>query len=183
MPVGSGVAPEGLEESRQAGISQPGGDRSLTHLDEAGNARMVDVTAKAPSVRVAVAEGVVAMTQETANLLADGALAKGDVLAVARVAGIQAAKRTAELIPLCHPVPLTGLEIAFELDAAAGRLRIEATARTTAPTGVEMEALTAVSVAALAIYDMVKAVERGVELGPIRLLRKEGGKSGTWTRP
>jgi len=151
---------------------------SLTHLDEQGRARMVDVTDKTPTAREALAAGEVVMHPETLALIQSGGLPKGDVLAVARVAGIMAAKRTPELIPLCHPLPLTSVEIEFGPDEAAHAVRIRARVKCTGVTGVEMEALTAVSVAALTIYDTCKAVDRGMHIGNIRLLRKRGGKSG-----
>ena len=153
---------------------------ALTHLDDRGQARMVDVGAKADTVREAVARGEVHMRPETAALIRSGAAAKGDVLAVARVAGLMGAKRTAELIPLCHPVPLTGSEVAFEWDEPRNRLVIRAVARTVGKTGVEMEALTAVTVAALTVYDMCKAVDRGMRIEAVHLVRKTGGKSGTY---
>jgi cyclic pyranopterin phosphate synthase len=152
----------------------------LTHLDEQGNARMVDVGAKPATERVAVARAEVALSPETLALVREGRAAKGNVLAVARVAGIMAAKRTPDLIPLCHPIMLSSIEVDFELTGAA--ITISATARTTGPTGVEMEAMTAASVAALTIYDMVKGVERGVTITGVRLVHKSGGKSGTWDR-
>ncbi len=157
----------------------------LTHLDAQGQAQMVDVSDKPVTAREARAEGEVWLLGTTLALIRAGEVPKGDVAAVARIAGIQAAKRTAELIPLCHPLPLTGLKVAITLedpapDAERGRVRIEVRARTTGQTGVEMEALTAVSVAALAVYDMVKAVDRGATIGGIRLLEKSGGKSGHW---
>lgn len=152
----------------------------LPHLDEAGQAHMVDVGDKAATRRQAVAEALVRMSAESTAALFGGGLAKGDALAVARVAGIQAAKRTSELIPLCHPLALTGVEIDIvQVDEGA---HISVRVGTTGPTGVEMEALTAASVAALSLYDMVKSLERGVEIGPIRLLEKSGGRSGTWVR-
>ncbi len=152
----------------------------LSHLDESGAARMVDVGQKADTERVAVAGGEVAMQANTLRLIREGALKKGDVLTVARLAGIMAAKRTADLIPLCHPLPLTQIEVNLTLDEAANRVLIEATARTVGKTGVEMEALTAVSVAALTVYDMAKAVDRGMHIQNIRLLEKHGGKSGDY---
>ena len=152
----------------------------LTHLDEQGHARMVDVGAKPDTERVAIAKGEIALSPETLALVREGKAAKGDVLAVARVAGIMAAKKTSELIPLCHPIMLSSVTIDFDMRDDA--IEVTATARTTGPTGVEMEALTAVSVAALTIYDMLKAVERGATIGSIRLERKEGGKSGLWER-
>jgi cyclic pyranopterin phosphate synthase len=152
----------------------------LTHLDERGRARMVDVGHKPVTVREAVARGRVRMRPETLRRIAEGDVAKGDVLAVARVAGIMAAKRTHELIPLCHPLPLTFVGVEFELreEAGVGVVAIEATARTSAQTGVEMEALTAVSVAALTVYDMCKAVDRAIQITDVRLARKSGGQSG-----
>src|SRR5258708_28399 len=152
----------------------------LTHLDESGAAHMIDVGAKLDTERVAVAAGEVAMQSETLRLIRAGALKKGDVLTVARIAGLMAAKRTAELIPLCHPISLTHLDVALSLDESENLVLIEATARTTGKTGVEMEALTAVSVAALTIYDMAKAVDRGMHIQNIRLLEKHGGKSGDY---
>ena len=152
----------------------------LTHIDAGGQARMVDVGAKDEMDRVAVAAGRVRMQPETLRLLQAGNLPKGDVLGTARVAGIMAAKRTAELIPLCHPLALTSVAVDFAFDEAGPAVEITATARCRGRTGVEMEALTAVSVAALTIYDMAKAVERGMVIGEIRLLEKRGGKSGEW---
>jgi len=154
--------------------------RKLTHVDKEGRARMVDVTEKSETVRVARAEAFVEMSAETVKLLRDQAMPKGDPLEVARIAGIQAAKKTSELIPLCHPLPLTHLDISIKvIDSGA---RIETVARTKAETGVEMEAMTAASVAALTLYDMCKAVEKGISIGPVRLLEKSGGKSGHWVR-
>jgi len=152
----------------------------LTHIDKEGRARMVDVTAKSETVRVARAEAVVEMSGDTVGLLRGRRLPKGDALEVARIAGIQAGKKTSELIPLCHPLALTHLDVSIEIiDSGA---RIEAVARTKAETGVEMEALTAAAVAALTLYDMCKAVEKGISIGPVRLLEKSGGKSGQWMR-
>ena len=148
----------------------------LTHLDETGAARMVDVSAKAETVREATAKGRVVMQPASLALIREGKAAKGDVLAVARLAGIMAAKRTAELIPLCHPLPLSA--VAVELSLGEDAVEISATVRTTGRTGVEMEALTAVSVAALTIYDMVKAVDRGMRIEAVRVVHKSGGKSG-----
>jgi cyclic pyranopterin phosphate synthase len=144
---------------------------------------MVDVSDKAVTARRAVAEALVVLSPETMSLVIDGGGPKGDVLGVAELAGVMGGKRTSELIPLCHPIPLTDLVVAVTPDRAAGALRIRAEAATTAPTGVEMEALTAASIAALTIYDMVKGVERGVEVRGIRLLSKSGGASGDWQRP
>lgn len=151
----------------------------LTHFDAAGQAHMVDVSDKPATHREAVAEGVVRMSAATLAL-AQGGADKGDVLGVARLAGIMAAKRTAELIPLCHPLPLSKVALDLDADPALPGIRIRATVRTTGPTGVEMEALTAVSIAALSVYDMLKATEKGMRIEGIRLLRKMGGKSGTW---
>jgi cyclic pyranopterin phosphate synthase len=156
-------------------------DAGFTHLDEQGRPRMVDVGGKAVSRRLAVAEGHVRMAPETLAAIAEGRAPKGDVLGVARLAGIMGAKRTADLIPLCHPLPLEAVEVDLEPDAALPGVRATATARVEAKTGVEMEALTAVTCALLTVYDMCKARDRGMELGGIRLLRKEGGRSGTWT--
>ncbi|MEA2443930.1 MAG: cyclic pyranopterin monophosphate synthase [Thermoleophilales bacterium] len=152
------------------------GDR-LTHTDESGAARMVDVGGKPVTDRRAVARGVVRMSPSTAALVAEGAAPKGDVIGVARIAGIQAAKRTAELIPLCHQLPLSFVDVDIEVDASTGIVTLVAEARTSAQTGVEMEALTACSIAALTVYDMVKGVERGVEVAGIALIEKSGGKS------
>ena len=153
----------------------------LSHTDSEGSARMVDVGGKPVTDRRAVARGVVRMSPATAALVAQGTAPKGDVVGVARIAGIQAAKRTAELIPLCHQLPLSFVDVDIQVDAGAGTVALVAEARTSGQTGVEMEALTACSVAALTIYDMVKGVERGVEIGPIALVEKSGGKSD-WTR-
>ena len=154
----------------------------LTHLDAQGQAHMVDVGAKAETEREAIAAGRVLMQPETLRLLRAGDLPKGDVLGTARVAGIMAAKRTAELIPLCHQLQLTKVSVEFEFDEAASAVEIAATVRCKGQTGVEMEALTAVSVAALTIYDMAKAVERGMIISDLRLLEKRGGKTGEWRR-
>ena len=152
----------------------------LTHLGKSGAARMVDVSTKAASERVAVAEGKVVMTRATLDLVLSDNAKKGDVLGAARIAGIMAAKKTSELIPLCHPLPIARAEIEIEPDAKLPGLRVRATVKVTGPTGVEMEALTAVSVACLTIYDMVKAAEKGMRIEGIRLLEKTGGKSGAW---
>ena len=152
----------------------------LTHLDEQGTARMVDVGPKPDTERVAVATGVVLMQPETLRLIRDGAIKKGDVLTVARIAGIMAAKRTSDLIPLCHPLPLTQLDIDLTLDEARSAVQIKATARTYGKTGVEMEALTAVTAAALTVYDMAKAVDRGMRISEVRLLEKHGGQHGDY---
>ena len=154
----------------------------LTHLDASGRARMVDVTDKDVTQREATARSVVSMQPETARLIDSGGVAKGDVLAVAQVAGVMAAKRTSDLIPMCHPLPITGVEMAFDLDLEVARLEIKATVRVTGRTGVEMEALTAAAVAALTVYDMCKAVDRGMSIGNVELLHKAGGKSGEFVR-
>ena len=151
---------------------------SLTHLDDAGNAAMVDVSAKAETLREAVAEGRITMSAEALAAIREGAVKKGDVLATARIAGIMAAKKTSELIPLCHPLMLSkvAVDFAFEDDG----IRVTAMTRLSGPTGVEMEALTAASVALLTIYDMAKALDKGMVIGGVRLLEKRGGKSGDW---
>ena len=155
-------------------------EKILTHLNTGGEARMVDVSQKAATERIAVAEGKVVMLPETLDLVLSGNAKKGDVLGTARIAGIQAAKRTHELIPLCHPLAVTKIEVAIEPDRTLPGLVVRATVKVTGQTGVEMEALTAVSIACLTIYDMVKAVERGVRIEGIRLLEKSGGASGAW---
>ena len=154
----------------------------LTHFDPAGAAQMVDVSGKPSTLRRAVARGWVAMAPETLALVTAGTAAKGDVLGVARLAGIMAAKRTADLIPLCHPLALSKVAVDLAPDPATGRVTIEATVATTGPTGVEMEALTAVSVACLTLYDMLKAADKGMVIEGVRLLEKTGGKSGDWKR-
>ncbi len=155
---------------------------TLTHLNAQGEAHMVDVGAKDVTAREAVAAGSIHMQAATLRLIVEGGHKKGDVLAVARIAGIQAAKKTAELIPLCHAIPITAVEIDLTPDAASSRVHCRATVRTRAQTGVEMEALTAVQIALLTIYDMCKAVDRGMTIGEVRLLSKTGGKSGDWHR-
>ena len=152
----------------------------LSHFDDQGQAHMVDVSAKPVTDRIAVAEGLVRMTTATLALVAEGRAAKGDVLAVARLAGIMAAKRTADLIPLCHPLPITKVALALAADPSLPGVRIEATVKTSGQTGVEMEALTAVTVAALTVYDMLKAVEKSMAIDGVRLVLKEGGKSGRY---
>jgi len=154
----------------------------LTHLDEQGAARMVDVGDKPVTERVATASAVVSMETATLNLLDAGAHAKGDVLAVARIAGIQAAKKCSDLIPLCHPLMLNSVDVAFELSLSPPQVQISATCKVSGKTGVEMEALTAASVAALTIYDMCKAVDRGMVIQDVGLQMKAGGKSGDWRR-
>lgn len=161
---------------------RPASFRGLTHLAPDGAARMVDVSAKTETSRQAVARAVVRMTPATLAVVRAGNAPKGDVLGVARTAGILAAKRTSDLIPMCHPLRITGVEIAFRDDAARGELAIEVRVRTVDKTGVEMEALTAASVAALTVYDMIKAVERGVTIERIALVEKSGGASGHWKR-
>jgi cyclic pyranopterin phosphate synthase len=156
--------------------------RRLTHVDRTGRPRMVDVSAKPATARRAVAEAIVGMSQETLSLVIDGGGPKGDVLGVAELAGVMGGKRTSDLIPLCHPLALTDLVVQITPDRAASALRIRAEAATTGPTGVEMEALTAAAVAALTVYDMVKGVERGVEIRSVVLVSKTGGKSGEWYR-
>jgi len=160
----------------------PRGAGGLTHLDTAGRARMVDVGDKPASDRRAVARAVVRVSPETAALVAAGDAPKGDVLSVARIAGIQGGKRTSELIPLCHPLSLSFLGVEASIDVDAGEITLIAEARTTGPTGVEMEALTAASVAALTVYDMVKGIQRGAEIASVALESKSGGRSGEWNR-
>ncbi len=152
--------------------------KALTHVDARGAMRMVDVSAKAPTERRAIARGMLRVKPGTISLVKAGRTAKGDVLAAARLAGIMAAKKTSDLIPLCHPLPLT--HVSVNLEMVAGGISIEATVATNAPTGVEMEALTAVTVAGLTLYDMLKAVEKGARLTDVRLVEKTGGKSGTY---
>ncbi|MCT4608711.1 MAG: cyclic pyranopterin monophosphate synthase MoaC [Pelagimonas sp.] len=152
----------------------------LTHFDEAGNAHMVDVSEKAVTSRIATAEGWVKMAPETFALITEGRAKKGDVIGVAQLAGIMGAKKTPELIPLCHPLPVTKVSVDLTQDPDLPGLRIEATVKTTGQTGVEMEALTAVSTCALTVYDMVKAVDKAMEIGGIRVILKDGGKSGRY---
>jgi cyclic pyranopterin phosphate synthase len=160
-----------------------GAKPGLTHIDAAGEAHMVDVSGKAETVRIATAEGYIRMSQETLALICDGNARKGDVIGTARLAGIMAAKQTANLIPLCHPLMLTKVSVDITEDAALPGLRVTATAKLTGKTGVEMEALTAVSVACLTIYDMAKAADKAMEIGGVRLLEKSGGKSGDFRHP
>jgi cyclic pyranopterin phosphate synthase len=152
----------------------------LTHFDGKGDAHMVDVSGKPVTDRIAIAAGAVEMTPETLAVITEGRASKGDVLSVARLAGIMGAKRTADLIPLCHPLPITKVAVELRVDPDLPGIRIEATVRTSGQTGVEMEALTAVSTAALTLYDMVKAVDKGMRITDIRLLLKDGGKSGLY---
>ena len=151
---------------------------NLTHLNEAGEAHMVDVSAKAETVREAIAVSAVSLSPELAEALSSGNIPKGDVLATARIAGIQAAKKCSDLIPLCHPLPLN--KVSIDLELLESSVAIKATCKTSGKTGVEMEALTAASVAALTIYDMCKAFDKGMVIGPTRLVKKTGGKSGDW---
>jgi len=153
----------------------------LTHIDDAGRPRMVDITGKADTHREAVARGLVSMQASTFKLIKKGGMAKGDVLTVSQMAGIMAAKQTPNLIPLCHPIPISHINVEFRLDEPGSTIEITATAASTGKTGVEMEALTATAVAALTIYDMCKAVDRGMKIESIRLIKKSGGKSGTIT--
>lgn len=162
-------------------IDAPGS--GLTHFDAEGRATMVDVSGKSESARVATAKGAIVMRAETLALIRDGAVKKGDVLSVARLAGIMAAKRTPDLIPLCHPLPLASVAVDLEIVPERNAVEITATCKLSGRTGVEMEALTAVSVAALTVYDMCKAVDRGMRIEGIRLVRKSGGKSGTYEAP
>jgi len=156
--------------------------KDLSHIDAEGRARMVDVGAKSESARTARAEGSIKMSAETLAAVERNALSKGDVMAAARIAGIMAAKRTAELIPLCHPLPLTDAGVDIDVDHALPGLRVTAWASTQGRTGVEMEALTAVTVALLTVYDMAKALDRGMEISGVRLIEKRGGKRGDWKR-
>ncbi len=157
--------------------------RALTHVDRAGRARMVDVSAKPATVRVAVARGEVRMRKATLDLIRANRVAKGDVLCLAQAAGVMAAKRTADLVPLCHTIALTDVRVRVVPDESRDLVAIEATVRSVGPTGVEMEALTAVVVAALAVYDMCKAADRGMTIERVRLVRKQGGRSGEYRRP
>ena len=154
----------------------------LTHLDESGAARMVDVGDKAETTRLAEARAIVSMQPETLTLVTEGGHKKGDVLAVARIAGIQAAKKCSDFIPLCHPLMLEAVDVSFDIDQTLSQIAVTATCRVSGKTGVEMEALTAASVAALTVYDMCKAVDRGMSIAEVCLVRKEGGKSGLWRR-
>jgi len=154
----------------------------FTHIDESGRARLVDVSAKGDTVRVATARGRVLMDPKTFELVRNGGMAKGDVLGIAQVAGVMGAKRTPEVIPLCHPLPITGVDLAFELNERDSAVEISATVRVTGKTGVEMEALTAVSIAALTVYDMCKAVDKDMIIDGVRLMEKTGGKSGHYLR-
>lgn len=171
-----------LRAVHEAEPHEPGpGELPLTHLDAAGRARMVDVSDKAATARTARAEALVRLTPELRKRVLDGKLPKGEAIAVARIAGIQAAKETARLIPLCHPLPLTHVAVDF-VPEGADALRIRTEVRTTAPTGVEMEALCAAAVAALTVYDLVKALHRGAAIERVEVVHKSGGRSGTWDR-
>lgn len=161
-------------------MSEP--ERRLSHLDEQGAARMVDVSAKPETDRLARAAGAIRMRSETLDAIRTNAIRKGDVLGVARIAGVMAAKRTADLIPLCHPLPLTDVQVQCTIDDELPGVRVEATARTTGRTGVEMEAMVAASIALLTVYDMAKAGDREMVVGEVRLLEKKGGRSGNWHR-
>ena len=154
----------------------------LTHVDDAGAARMVDTSAKAATERMARARGCIRMKSETLASIRDNTIAKGDVLAVAKIAGIMGAKRTSDLVPLCHPIFLSDIQVQLQLDASLPGVWVEATARTTGQTGVEMEAIVAVSVSLVTLYDMAKGVDKGMEIGQICLTEKRGGKSGDWVR-
>ena len=156
--------------------------RTLTHVGADGEARMVDVSAKAATDRYARASGAIRMRQATLEAIRDSTLAKGDVLTVAKVAGIMAAKRTSELVPLCHPIALSDVQIVLSLDDTLPGVRVEATARTTAPTGVEMEAITAVSLCLVTLYDMAKSIDRDMVISEVMLVEKSGGRSGRWVR-
>jgi len=156
--------------------------KSLSHLDESGRARMVDVGDKADTQRMAVADGLIKMRADTLALITSGKVKKGDALTVAKVAAIQAAKKTSDLIPLCHPIPIVGIDVEIEPDVDLPGLRMSVCVRSTGKTGVEMEALTAVCVGLLTVYDMAKAAEKGMKIGHIRLREKRGGKSGSWRR-
>lgn len=186
MGAGNAMGAMGAGNTMDAGNTM--GAHKLTHINEKGEVRMVDVSAKPDTVRVAIAEGFIAMHEETLALIVEGRAAKGDVLACARVAGIMAAKQTSTLIPMCHPLPITKAHIectpVSKGQRSDGRVGIHVVATTgvTGKTGIEMEALTAASVACLTIYDMCKAVDRGMEISDVRLLKKEGGKTGLWLR-
>lgn len=186
MGAGNAMGAMGAGDTMDAGNTM--GAHKLTHINEKGEVRMVDVSAKPDTVRVAIAEGFIAMHEETLALIVEGRAAKGDVLACARVAGVMAAKQTSTLIPMCHPLPITKAHIectpVSKGQRSDGRVGIHVVATTgvTGKTGIEMEALTAASVACLTIYDMCKAVDRGMEISDVRLLKKEGGKTGLWLR-
>ena len=178
-PPAKGTGPANVPDERAAAVATPAGS-PLTHFDATGQAHMVDVSAKAETHRIARASGEIRMLPATLTLIEGGLAKKGDVLGVARIAAIQAAKRTAELIPLCHPLPITRVAIDFVIDRAASTITCTAQVETLGRTGVEMEALTAVQIGLLTIYDMCKAADRGMVMGQIRVLEKQGGKSGDW---
>lgn len=186
--MGAMGASNAMDTGNAMGAGNTMGAHKLTHINEKGEVRMVDVSAKPDTVRVAIAEGFIAMHEETLALIVEGRAAKGDVLACARVAGVMAAKQTSTLIPMCHPLPITKAHIectpVSKGQRSDGRVGIHVVATTgvTGKTGIEMEALTAASVACLTIYDMCKAVDRGMEISDVRLLKKEGGKTGLWLR-
>ena len=163
-------------------VTLPPSMSDLTHVDDTGRARMVDISGKAATMRMARATGAIRMRPETLQAIRDNQIAKGDVLSVARIAGIMGGKRTSDLIPLCHPIALSDLQVQFSIDETLPGVRAEATARTTGATGVEMEAIVAVSVSLVTIYDMAKGVDKGMEIGQISLIEKRGGKSGDWVR-
>jgi cyclic pyranopterin phosphate synthase len=173
-------APPRKKSAVKRAKAEPMAQSGLSHIDQRGQARMVDVTAKGATERIAVAEGRVIMSKETLDKVVAGNALKGDVLGAARLAGIMAAKRTHGLIPLCHPLPITKIEIDIDPEHSLPGFLVRATVKVLAQTGVEMEALTAVSIACLTVYDMVKAIERGMRIEGIRLLEKSGGRSGTW---
>jgi cyclic pyranopterin phosphate synthase len=174
------MARKTTRSSRSRKSPSPAPQPALSHIDQRGEARMVDVSGKPQTERIAVAEGNVVMRKETLDRVIAGNALKGDVLGAARLAGIMAAKRTHSLIPLCHPLPITKVEIDIDPEHTLPGYRVQATVKVTGQTGVEMEALTAVSVACLTIYDMVKAIEKGMRIEGVRLLEKRGGKSGDW---
>ena len=181
-PPAEGTGPAAAPSEPTAAVAAPAGS-PLTHFDATGQAHMVDVSAKAETHRIARASGEIRMQPATLALIEGGQAKKGDVLGVARIAAIQAAKRTAELIPLCHPLPITRVAIDFDIDRVASVIRCTAQVETMGRTGVEMEALTAVQIGLLTIYDMCKAADRGMVMGQIRVLEKHGGKSGDWVSP
>jgi len=170
------------DSSKTNPIQRDASSGDLTHLDERGRARMVDVSAKGETVRIATARGRGLMRPETLRLIQSGGVKKGDVLAIAQVAGVMGAKKTSDIIPLCHPLPITGVDLTFDLDEDASAVEIEASARIVGKTGVEMEALTAVATAALTVYDMCKAVDKEMTISAIQLDEKSGGRSGDYKR-
>ncbi|MBX6328464.1 MAG: cyclic pyranopterin monophosphate synthase MoaC [Pseudolabrys sp.] len=180
MARGKTGTPSRASRNERKGAVRRAVEAGLTHIDSRGEARMVDISGKSATERVAVAEGKVVMQRQTLDRVIAGDALKGDVLGTARLAGIMAAKRTHGLIPLCHPLPLTKVDVEINPEHSLPGFRVQATAKVTGQTGVEMEALTAVSIACLTIYDMVKAMEKGMRIEGIRLLAKTGGKSGPW---